>query len=165
MKPIHGFPKYFATEAGDIYSAQQKHLRLLRPSLSNRGYKRVILVRDGKRFSRLVHRLVLETFVGPCPPGMESCHGVGGQQDNSRKNLSWDTKQNNLNRDRVRDGTSNRGEQHGMARLNSLTIRVIRRSYGRRGIGGLSAKALAAVFGLAPAYVSNITTRKNWKHI
>lgn len=40
----------------------------------------------------LIHRLVLETFVGPCPPGMEGCHFPDPSPANNRlDNLRWDT--------------------------------------------------------------------------
>ena len=42
------------------------------------------------------HRAVLETFVGPCPPGMEGCHNNGNPADNRLENLRWDTRQNNM---------------------------------------------------------------------
>jgi hypothetical protein len=42
-----------------------------------------------------VHVLVTEAFIGPCPPGMERLHGLGGQQDNSVTNLRFGTHQEN----------------------------------------------------------------------
>lgn len=53
---------------------------------------------------RLVHRLVLEAFVGPCPEGMEGCHGDGDPTNNSLGNLRWDTATSNQ-LDKVRHGT------------------------------------------------------------
>ena len=51
----------------------------------------------GKRFSRGVHTLVLEAFVGPRKSGMVGCHNNGDAADNSIENLRWDTRhQNNL---------------------------------------------------------------------
>src|SRR5437868_15524460 len=36
----------------------------------------LVMLRDGKggHCGRYIHRLVLEAFVGPCPPDMEACH-------------------------------------------------------------------------------------------
>ncbi len=50
---------------------------------------------------RLVHQLVLETFVGPCPPGCESCHNDGNPSNNYLTNLRWDTRSENI-KDRFR---------------------------------------------------------------
>ena len=47
----------------------------------------------------LVHRLVLETFVGPCPDGMECDHRNRDGLDNRVDNLSWVThSENNRNK-------------------------------------------------------------------
>lgn len=47
------------------------------------------------------HRLVLEAFVGPCPPDMVACHDNGRPRHNHVSNLRWDTPRAN-NLDRVR---------------------------------------------------------------
>lgn len=53
------------------------------------GYEHII---TGSRYPHsYVHRLVLEAFVGPCPPGMEACHWNGIPGDNRLHNLRWDT--------------------------------------------------------------------------
>jgi hypothetical protein len=57
-------------------------------------------------FTRKVHRLVLETFVGPCPDGMECCHNNGDPADNRLENLRWDTLSSNAY-DRVEHGVHN----------------------------------------------------------
>lgn len=55
------------------------------------GHMAVGLKRKGKRRTVRVHRLVLEAFVGPCPPGMEGCHNDGNPANNHVSNLRWDT--------------------------------------------------------------------------
>lgn len=76
--------------------------RVLTPSVS-RGYHRVTLLRDGKRHHWMLHRLVLLTFVGPCPPGMEGCHNDDDKSNNALTNLRWDTSSAN-HLDRTRNG-------------------------------------------------------------
>lgn len=75
-----------------------------------KGYKRpngyvVVNVRDlgGVYTNRLLHRLILETFVGPCPPGMQCCHYNDIKTDNRLENLRWDTPEANM-RDALRNG-------------------------------------------------------------
>ncbi len=58
----------------------------------------------GGRRRRYVHQLVLETFVGPAPDGMEGCHNDGNNQNNHICNLRWDTHGSNMC-DRRRHGT------------------------------------------------------------
>lgn len=80
--------------------------RMRRTPVGNHGYPTVSLTctRHRQR-ARLVHRLVLEAFVGPCPPGMEACHNNGDRTDSRLVNLRWDTSTEN-NRDTVRHGRS-----------------------------------------------------------
>lgn len=59
------------------------------------GYLRVRV--RGKDYK--VHRLVLETFVGKCPPGMQGDHINRNRTDNRLENLRWVTpEENNRNR-------------------------------------------------------------------
>lgn len=60
--------------------------RMLKQRLKRNGYWQVALYQDGKAQHIAVHRLVLEAFVGPCPDGLEACHGPNGQDDNSLAN-------------------------------------------------------------------------------
>lgn len=54
-----------------------------------------------------VHRLVLETFIGPCPDGMESCHFPDKSTTNNHlDNLRWGTHQENMI-DREKHGSLN----------------------------------------------------------
>ncbi|QLF83526.1 HNH endonuclease [Gordonia phage RedWattleHog] len=68
------------------------------------GRIRVTLNRDGGKKGHLVHHLVLEAFVGPCPDGLECCHWNGDASDNRLANLRWDTSAANK-MDNVRNGT------------------------------------------------------------
>jgi len=56
----------------------------------------------GKNVS--VHTLVLEAFVGPCPPGEEALHADDNPANNRwPENLSWGTRSKNL-ADRIANG-------------------------------------------------------------
>ena len=68
------------------------------------GHVVLTLRRDGGVHLRRVHRLVLESFVGPCPSGMEACHNDGDPANNRLDNLRWDTRSENQN-DSVQHGT------------------------------------------------------------
>lgn len=76
-----------------------------RPGLKNSAHLKVSLSRQGVNHHRWVHRLVLESFVGPCPDGMEGCHENGDPTDTRLTNLRWDTRSAN-SRDAVRHGTN-----------------------------------------------------------
>ena len=89
-----GFSRYEASHRGLIRNRAEKTLAA---RADPDGYLRTTLTRDDdERIPVLVHRAVLEAHAGPCPPGMESCHGKGGQLDNRYpENLRWDTHQAN----------------------------------------------------------------------
>lgn len=84
-------------------STQRVPGRLLNPTTHRSGHLQVALYRSGKRSMRYVHRLVLEVFGPPAPPGMDMCrHWNDDPEDNRAENLCWGTKrQNRL--DRVRN--------------------------------------------------------------
>jgi len=67
------------------------------------GYPRVNLHRNRKREEKLVHWLVLEAFVGPCPAGEEGLHGNDIKTDNRLSNLRWGTRSDNV-KDAIRNG-------------------------------------------------------------
>ena len=64
----------------------------------------VSLHKNGVQSRGVVHKMVLTAFVGPCPDGMECCHGPSGYADNRLSNLRWDTHSENMI-DRSRHGT------------------------------------------------------------
>lgn len=68
------------------------------------GHLTVALWQSGTSRRRPVHKLVLETFVGSCPPGMEGCHNDGAPAHNCVANLRWGTRSGNAY-DRVLHGT------------------------------------------------------------
>lgn len=113
-KEIKEFPGYEISDKGRVrswwvwgrYGMKAKKPRLLKLGIDRDGYKDVgIYGPDRKQKWRRVHRLVLEAFVGPCPPGMEACHEDGKRMNNFVGNLRWDTNARN-HRDRVKHGTA-----------------------------------------------------------
>jgi hypothetical protein len=78
--------------------------RLLRGCRGPDGYITAVLFRGRERTAIRVSRLVLQTFVGPCPTDMEACHNDGDRANNALTNLRWDTKSANR-LDQQRHGT------------------------------------------------------------
>lgn len=123
------------------------------------GHVQVVLTPG--RHIRLVHRLVLETFVGPCPQGMECCHNDGNPGNNAIGNLRWDTHQANEN-DKDRHGTRPRGERHKRSKLTEDQVRAIVSDYAN---GGTTYAILAAKYGVCLSAIGHIITRRRWAHI
>jgi NUMOD4 motif/HNH endonuclease len=165
-KPVPGYEGlYEASNLGNVRSfhagrGSGKRGDLLRPALTGGASPRlcVVLYKNGvKKKTRLVHQLVLEAFTGPCPPGQEARHGPGGALDNRLANLCWGTKAEN-EADRVRDGTTNRGERQWSARLTREQVTECRRRYA----AGEGQGVLAAEFGVSGPTVSNAITGATW---
>lgn len=154
---------YEVSDQGRIRSLPRSHTPGgIRPSWNlGRGYRRIVLFRDGKRIGRLVHQLVLEAFVGPCPPNHECRHLNGAHGDNRLENLAWGTRSENAN-DRVRHGThvDNRGELDGNAILTEPAVRTIRYFQGRKG-----RTLLARLHRVSPTTIHDVWTRKSWRHV
>ena len=53
------------------------------------------MCRNGKQYNQHVHRLILETFVGPALKGMESLHKDGNPAHCRLSNLHWGTRKEN----------------------------------------------------------------------
>ena len=104
MKQIPNFPNYAVTKDGQVWSC--RYNRWLKPYHNTNGYLSLLLSRDKKSYNCRVHRLVLETYVGPRPKGMECRHLNGNRQDNRLENLKWGTRSENTY-DSVRHGTHN----------------------------------------------------------
>ena len=74
---------------------------ILSPAKGRYGHLTVIL-RGVKNKTGHVHRLVLEAFIGPCPPGMECRHFPDRNPGNNRlENLRWGTRQENMDDKRI----------------------------------------------------------------
>lgn len=133
------------------------------PANSNRGgYLRLKVKRDnGQVISALVHRLVLEAFVGPCPDGMQCRHFPDQNPANCRlENISWATPKENAG-DKEINGTVSRGSNSGRTRLTESQIVEIRTLFSN----GESVDVIAALYSLKPKGVEAIVYRRRWKHV
>lgn len=105
---IPGYERTYAiTRAGDVYSTPRPTTPggLLKWSPDNYGYPRVTLVQDGRQRKVRVHLLVMLTFVGPTPRGMEIRHLDGDPTNPRLDNLAFGTHAENM-ADMVRHGRS-----------------------------------------------------------
>jgi hypothetical protein len=120
----------------------------------------VCLCVDGKRSQTYIHHLILTTFVGPMPEGLEACHGDGDPANNSLSNLRWGTRASNA-ADRVEHGTATIGAQHPMARLTEQDVLALRRRHAE----GASATELAAEFNVSRMTAFRAATGRSWSHL
>ena len=167
------FPGYLIHQDGVIWSCRvggkrwpycSKEWKKLKSSYGNRKTKHLFIRmvnKYGKSCYVLIHRLVLEAFVGPCPVGMECRHLDGNPENNRLENLKWGTHKENV-ADSKRHGTLQQGSRHCNAKITEKDAISIRLLYAS---GRYSQRDLAKWFGLSQTAIKDITTRKNWKSV
>lgn len=161
---IPGFQDYMVSSAGYVWSFRRGNKwKRLRGRTDSYGYLQVDLRRGRGAEVFLVHRLVLEAFVGPCPFGMECCHKNGVRNDNRLSNLRWGTPSSNV-QDSIRHGTRvrNFGSLNPAARLDENKVFRLRRM---RATGKYTAAELSLIFGVSIYAVREAYSRRTWSHI
>lgn len=105
-KPITEFEGYEVSNLGRVRS-YFKHCgknwnisnypqRILKPGISPDGYLYVCLRKNNKSKIKRIHQLVLLSFIGEKPEGMEVCHNDGDPSNNNLNNLRYDTPSGNI---------------------------------------------------------------------
>lgn len=162
--PYPGFAGFYEVSTlGNVYSLPRTTTPggLLTPIISTYGYRTFVLSKYGRTYYRRGARMTLETFVGPCPPGEEACHGPNGQSDDGLHNVSWGTREKNQGEDRVRDGTSNRGARCGASELTAEIVIECHQRY----LTGETQRALAEEFNVDQAAISKAIRGKTWAEL
>lgn len=162
LKPIKDFPKYLISDKGIIYSLYSN--KTMKPGYVEGDYLRVYLSKHGKDYTKKIHRLVLEAFVGPCPDNMETCHNNGNKLDNRLENLRWDTHSHNA-RDSIKHGTFaglKVGENSNSHKLTENDVRVLISMYQT---GLFTQTTLVGIFNIRHAQVSRIVNKQSWRHL
>ncbi len=95
-KQILDFPDYYVHSDGYVISRKHRNVRRLIGGLTDRGYPQVTLRHNGRQVTRLVHRLVAESFC-PKPEGADQInHKDGNKQNNQASNLDWVSAKQNM---------------------------------------------------------------------
>ncbi len=93
-KVINGFPNYSVSNEGRVRN--NKTGKILSPCADSNGYLSVGLCREGKRFTKRVHKLVAETFI-PNPLNLHDVnHRDGNKSNNHKSNLEHCTRSYNM---------------------------------------------------------------------
>ena len=155
LKIIEKFPNYAVNRVGQVTNVTTG--RVLKGSFAGKGYHVVQLHHNGVSTNQYMHRLVLDTFVGPPPVACEACHNNGIRTDNRLENLRWDTRSGNF-ADKPRHGTDNRGAKHYKSKLTEDDVDLIRAMLSAGG----TQKALAALYGVHHMTINRINTGRHW---
>lgn len=161
-RPVPEFPKHYAVSnrgrVRRVAKGRGTRCGVLSPTENkSTGYFSVWLSVGGERHMRYVHRLVLEAFVGPCPPGLEGTHRNGKKNVNRLSNLRWATHVENV-ADKRKHGTVLRGEAVGGSKLTASDVRKIRKSKRLH-------RELAEQYQVSRSTITLIKQRATWKHV
>ena len=102
-KPVRGFPHYWVSNKGRVYSSLSETFVRGTPNVKS-GHIDLSLHRSGHRYHKFLHRLVAEAFI-PNPFNYPTVrHLNDNPSDNCVENLAWGTQLDNV-RDSIKNGT------------------------------------------------------------
>lgn len=168
IRPIPGYPGYFVSDDGRVFSdfirgshagrRQEGLRRELRPGVTpvGEGYKCVAL----SGATKYIHQLVALAFIGQIPPGQEVRHLNGDSFDNRRENLAYGTRRQNVD-DMQRHGRMRIGARHPFAKLNAERVQQMRSARAN----GVMFKDIAKAHGVSFATAYNAITGKTWRSV
>jgi len=138
----------------------RKNTYLLKQIKTDAGYW-VVTLSKGMHKKYRVHRLVLETFVGDRPIGMECNHKDGNKGNNKLYNLEWTTHQKNIQHAYKIGLRCAVGEKNGQSKLTSVMVKSIRKLC----ISGKRQIDVADRFNISRSVVSRIVNRRLWDSV
>lgn len=161
-------PDGFIRLARNTHQSVKGHI--LSPALMN-GYPALQLYRAQggvkNRVNAQVHRIMLETFIGPPPTAKHQCnHKNGDKADSDISNLEWCTpSENQKHAHRYGLVDSAKGTRNARAKLTDEQVLEIRRLRSLSKPERPKQQDVAEQFGIARSLVSMIESRKIWTHL
>jgi hypothetical protein len=171
VKEIVGFPGYFITRDGRVFSYKRSHittnyhfapywLQLVQDCMKS-GYLRVHFAR--KNF--LVHRLVAIAFIENPNNWKEVNHKDGNKAHNHEDNLEWTTRSLNLKHAfAIGLCKPRRGSDASRTKLTEQQVIAIKQDLEKLSYLGM-VRDIAKKYGVVPEAISAIKHGKNWRHI
>lgn len=163
--PVHDFEGLY--EVSDLGRVRRVGRRVLKATINPQtGYENVTLCRAPVQITKAVHRIVIETFTGPCPEGLIVNHIDGDKINNAHLNLEYVTYSENMQH-AVRLGllinfAVTRGEESATAKITEAQAVVIKAAWHA---GGETTRQISTRL-VVPLYcVRNIAQGRTWKHL
>ncbi|MBR4420178.1 MAG: HNH endonuclease [Clostridia bacterium] len=137
---VKNFPDYYVSDSGIIYSKHRSGYIELKPWVVC-GYKQVCLSKNGKKYHKLIHRIVAESFISNPKKLPEVNHKNGKRYDNRVENLEWVTREENqlhswkfLNRKPACAMKGKLGEKNNLSKLvfQIKNNKIIAKFYGTK---------------------------------
>lgn len=170
-REVPGCPGYVAGDDGTLWSRwtggrwpkdSGRWVRVNATPTTTAGHLRVCLRTEaGFRVFEFLHRVILTTFVGPCPDGTIGCHDPDPNPANcALTNLRWGTPTDN-SEDCKRHGRFARGEKMPQAKLRDEDVPEVFRL--RR--EGVTQQEIADRFGVRRLLITRILARHRYAHV
>ena len=156
-KEIKGFPKYLASNKGDIKSFYRNKETILKGSYDHNGYRRVALWLNGKPHHYKVAKIIANTWLGDKPKGYVVAHDNGDHKNDAACNLIYKTQKDNI-ADKIVHGTMPLGENHHATKLTNIIARGIKFSEERTSV-------LSKLHGVSMSVICDIRKGRTWTHI
>jgi len=154
VREIPGYPYYYASKVGDIWSTKMNEVRRMALTPCPQGYLKIGLYIGSERHTLLVHRLVLSAWVGDSKPDKPECnHKNGVKTDNRLENLEWCSVSEN----------QTHAVMTGLSKANKKTpdtVREIRRKFHN---GDISRHELAEEYEIHYDTVCKLLVGDRWK--
>lgn len=167
------FPKYGVNKSGQVCSFDYNHtrkLKIIKQYKDRDGYKYVFLIVNNKRYKRLVHRMILTTFIPNLENKPQVNHINDTRDDNRLENLEWCTAKENvihsykINNKKTSDLSRKKASErfsktnNSKAKITQTIAENIRRDRKR----GCLLKEIAKKYNLSISQCSCICRNKFW---
>jgi hypothetical protein len=151
-------PDYEASDAGRVRKIETG--QIMKQRVRKDGYLQVGLRVKGRQIFKKSHIYVAFAFLPTDPSRKYVAHSNGVRSDNRLANLRWATMKEN-HADRDLHGTTARGSRQGLSLLSEDEVLQIRKLLA----GGALHRDLSVRFGVCRSHISNIKTRRSWRHL
>jgi len=158
------FPEYAVSNRGEIMRILPPKTKCKRAYLGKEyklinwgNYLSSGFRKNGKNYSILVHRLVMESFIGPYPEKKEVNHKDGIKHNNYLNNLEYVTKSENIEHAYKIGLLSRCGEKNPSAKLSQKEANKIRELWASR---KFTQKELGLRFNVSKSCICGVV---NWR--
>lgn len=164
---VPGWEDYECSDRGAIRRATKSQTHqvgfVLSPKVDRHGYLKVALWRSGDTRHTQVHRVVAETWCGPCPsPSHEAAHNDGVRTNCYAANIRWATPtENAADRQSHANWRPLRGSEHWKSKLLESQVSEIK----RLAASGVRQITLSTQFKVSKSTICDILKGRLWTHV
>lgn len=152
FEAIEGWPGYWVTTKGRVFSDHKGERREMTPMSGGQGHARVMLYRGEETGRPLIHHLVLGAFDRPRVGDEQCCHIDGNPTNNALWNLRWGTQSSNW------DDSKRHGTRRRYSKLTEAQVEELRAA----SAAGVSGAELGRRYGISDTQARNIATGRQW---